>query len=56
MKKRYIIPSMSTCEVRLEGIVAASLQIRNDKEVDTSNGEQLSNKFKSPWDASNWSE
>ena len=46
---------MSVCDVMFEGIVAASLQIRDDKEVDTSNGGQLSNKYKSPWDSSNWS-
>ena len=57
MKKTYITPAMSVSELFLEGVVAASLKINDDpdKTVDTSNGEQLSNKYKSPWDSSNWS-
>ena len=55
MKKTYINPEMSAQEFVLEGVVAASLQMRDDKTIDTSNGGQLSNKYKSPWDSSNWS-
>jgi hypothetical protein len=55
MKKTYITPAVSAQELVLEGVVAASLKIEGDKYVDTSNGEQLSNKYKSPWDSSNWS-
>ena len=46
---------MSVSELFLEGVVAASLQMHDDKTVDTSNGGQLTNKYKSPWDSSNWS-
>jgi hypothetical protein len=55
MKKTYITPAMSVSELFLEGVVAASLQMHDDKTVDTSNGGQLTNKYKSPWDSSNWS-
>ena len=55
MKKTYIKPEASAHELVLEGVVAASLKIDGDKTVDTSNGGQLSNKYKSPWDSSNWS-
>ena len=55
MKKTYITPAVSAQEVVLEGVVAASLKIDSNTEVDTSNGGQLSNKYKSPWDSSNWS-
>ena len=56
MKKTYITPAMSVSELFLEGVVAASLQMHDDKTVDTSaDGAQLSNKYKSPWDSSNWS-
>ncbi len=57
MKKTYINPEMSAQEFVLEGVVAASLQMRDDKTIDTSSPEngQLSNKYKSPWDSSNWS-
>ena len=56
MKKTYITPAMSVNELFLEGVVAASIQIREDKTVDTSaDGAQLSNKYKSPWDSSIWS-
>ena len=55
MKKTYITPAVSAQELVLEGVVAASLKIDGDKTVDTSSGEQLSNKYKSPWDSSNWS-
>lgn len=56
MKKTYINPEMSAQEFVLEGVVAASLQMHDDKTIDTSkDGSQLSNKYKSPWDSSNWS-
>lgn len=56
MKKTYINPEMSAQEFVLEGVVAASLQMDGDKSIDTSkDGSQLSNKYKSPWDSSNWS-
>lgn len=58
MKKTYINPEMSAQEFVLEGVVAASsikIVDDNSKSIDTSNGGQLSNKYKSPWDSSNWS-
>ena len=56
MKKTYIAPQVSVNEFKLEGLIAASLKIVNDSEktVDTSNGEQLSNKYSSPWSSTNW--
>jgi hypothetical protein len=54
MKHTYIKPEASSHELLLEGVVAASLKIDENKTVDTSKGEQLSNKYKSPWDSSNW--
>ena len=55
MKKTYINPEMSAQEFVLEGVVAASMKMDGEKNIDTSNGGQLSNKYKSPWDSSNWS-
>lgn len=55
MKKTYVHPEVSANELKLEGVVAASLKIDSEKTVDTStDGNQLSNKYKSPWDSSNW--
>ena len=56
MKKTYNAPQVSVNEFKLEGLIAASLKIVNDSEktVDTSNGEQLSNKYSSPWSSTNW--
>jgi hypothetical protein len=54
MKKTYIAPQVSVNEIQLEGLIAASLQMHNDKTVDTSKGEQLSNKYTSPWSSTNW--
>jgi hypothetical protein len=55
MKNTYIAPQVSVKEINLEGLIAASLQMRNDKTVDTSDpNNQLSNKYNSPWDSSNW--
>ena len=44
---------MSAQEFVLEGVVAASMKMDGSKEVDTNTG-QLSNKYKSPRDSSNW--
>ncbi len=49
MKKTYIQPETLVVNLHTEGMIAASLQMYNDKYVDTSNGGQLTNK-KSPWD------
>ena len=55
MKKTYFAPQVSVNEFKLEGLIAASLQMHNGKTVDTSKpNEQLSNKYNSPWDSSNW--
>ena len=54
MKKTYIAPAVSSKELQLEGLIAASLKVNSDKTVDTSNGGQLSNGLTSPWSSSNW--
>ena len=54
MKKTYIAPAVSSKELQLEGLIAASLKVNSDKTVDTSNGGQLSNGLASPWSSSNW--
>ena len=56
MKKNYIAPAVSTKDLQLEGLIAASLKINNDSEktVDTSAGAQLGNQLSSPWSSSNW--
>ena len=55
MKKTYFAPRVSVKEINLEGLIAASIQMHNDKTVDTSNpNNQLGNKYNSPWDSSNW--
>ena len=57
MKKTYMRPEVCANELILEGVVAASLKIDGNQTVDTSaEGGQLSNKYKSPWDSSNWAE
>ena len=54
MKKTYIAPAVSTKDLQLEGLIAASLQLKGDK-VDTSaDGVQLGNQISSPWSSSNW--
>jgi hypothetical protein len=54
MKKTYIAPQVSVNEFKLEGLIAASLQMK-DTQVDTSeDGVQLSNKYTSPWSSTNW--
>ena len=55
MKKTYITPATSTKDLQLEGLIAASLQLKGDKTVDTSEaGAQLGNQISSPWSSSNW--
>ena len=55
MKKNYIAPAVSTKDLQLEGLIAASLQLKSDKEVNTSeSGAQLGNQLSSPWSSSNW--
>ena len=55
MKKTYIAPAVSTKDLQLEGLIAASLQLKSDKTVDTSaDGAQLGNQISSPWSSSNW--
>ena len=54
MKKTYIAPQVSVSEFKLEGLIAASLQMNGEKTINTSNGEQLSNKYNSPWSSTNW--
>lgn len=49
MKKTYIQPETLVVNLHTEGMIAASLQMYNDKYVDTSKGGQLTNK-KSFWD------
>lgn len=55
MKKTYIAPATSTKDLQLEGLIAASVKINSEKEIDTSNpGVQLGNQVSSPWSSSNW--
>ena len=55
MKKTYIAPATSTKDLQLEGLIAASIQLKGDKTVDTSvGGAQLGNDLTSPWSSSNW--
>ena len=55
MKKTYIAPATSTKDLQLEGLIAASIQLKGDKTVDTSaDGVQLGNQISSPWISSNW--
>jgi hypothetical protein len=57
MKKTYIAPAVSTKDLQLEGLIAASLKLNNDpmKTVDTSaDNAQLGNQISSPWSSSNW--
>ena len=48
MKKTYIQPETLVVNLATEGMIAASLQI-SDKTVDTSDGEQLTNKKNPIW-------
>ena len=57
MKKTYIAPAVSTKDLQLEGLIAASIKLNSDpeKSVDTSaGGAQLGNQISSPWSSSNW--
>jgi hypothetical protein len=49
MKKAYIQPNTLAICFQTEGMIAASLQMRGDKTVDTSDGEQLTNKKNPIW-------
>ena len=49
MKKTYIQPETIAVRLETEGMIAASLQMRSDKTVDTSNGGQLTNKKNPIW-------
>ena len=50
MKKTYIQPEMLVVNLATEGMIAASLQMHSDKNVDTSaDGAQLSNKKDPIW-------
>ena len=48
MKKKYIHPQTLVVRLQTEGMIAASLQINSDKEVN-SDTEQLSNKKEDFW-------
>ena len=52
MKKSYIKPETLEVKFEAQGVIAASLRIIEDVEVDTENGEQLTNK--NDWSSSNW--
>ena len=52
MKKTYIQPETMVVRLQTEGMIAASLQINSGKTVDTSNGEQLTNKKNPIWGGS----
>lgn len=57
MKKNYIAPAVSTKDLQLEGLIAASIKLNSDpsKTVDTSaDNAQLGNQLSSPWSSSNW--
>ena len=55
MKKTDIQPPMSVNEFQLEGLVAASIKIDGDKNIDTTDpNAQLGNKYNSPWSSTNW--
>lgn len=49
MKKTYIRPETQVVNIHTEGMIAASLQMHSDKYVDTSAGEQLTNKKNPIW-------
>ena len=49
MKKTYISPLMAEVNVEAEAMLAASLQINNEKTVDTSNGGQLGKENDRQW-------
>ncbi len=49
MKKTYIQPETLVVNLATEGMIAASLKMDGNKTVDTSNGEQLTNKKNPIW-------
>ena len=49
MKKTYVSPLMVEVNVEAEAMLAASLQMNNDKKVDTSNGGQLGKETDRTW-------
>ena len=49
MKKTYVSPLATEVNVAAESMLAASLQINNEKTVDTSNGGQLSGGRRGEW-------
>ena len=49
MKKNYVSPLAVEVNVEAESMLAASLQINNEKTVDTSNGGQLSGGGRGEW-------
>ena len=49
MKKTYVSPLATEVNVAAESMLAASLQINNEKTVDTSNGGQLSGGSRGQW-------
>ena len=52
MKKEYTKPTTIEVKFEAQGMIAASLQMHNERTIDTSAGEQLTNK--GGWDSSNW--
>ena len=49
MKKTYVSPLMTEVNVEAEARLSASLQMNNEKTVDTSNGGQLSGGHRGTW-------
>ena len=49
MKKTYISPLMSEVNVEAASMLAASVQVFSDKEVNTSNGGQLGGERRGEW-------
>ena len=49
MKKNYIAPLSVEVNVEAESMLAASLQMNNEKTVDTSHGGQLSGGSRGEW-------
>ena len=49
MKKTYVSPLATEVNVAAESMLAASLQINNEKTVDTSTGGQLSGGSRGEW-------
>ena len=53
MKKAYTKPTTVEVKFEAQGMIAASLQMHDNKTIDTSDGNaQLTNK--GGWDSSNW--